>query len=453
MEKLKIWYRIYQGEDEAVGPLIAGRLQGQAGKLAMNLKVPRPHGGFDQGDAALVRLAVDEVVDPLSGQVIQQHIASGVQTLMNQLRATFGQQDQDLATQALERAFSLVRGKLRLPEYAAEFDQRMEEAADRAGLAVNDVGRFYLFFKNSGLAHRDIDSIKLQVGGDYTRYQDARALALRLANSKQYNEHDNFGGWASYDDEDPYNYDDWIGFGDEWQDDEWWSYDDDWYDPYYEDYMTYYEDDESWFWPEEEEVLSGQPAKEGVASSTQESREDHTQSTEDFYKGGGKMKGKGKGKYSDGCSICGSKYHFAADCPMRENEAWRSKSGNQDWRSSYGKGVGKGKGKWSGKGYGRKGFGKMKGKGKGKSKGYGKKGKGFGKGSWYNMTSEKRGLGDFSDGIPDASSTMRQHHSTVRSTSGDATPHDSYFVVGRRVSDYNPDERYYQQYGDGGNIQ
>ena len=42
MEKLKIWYRIYQGKDEAVGPLIAGRLQGQAGKLAMNLKVPRP---------------------------------------------------------------------------------------------------------------------------------------------------------------------------------------------------------------------------------------------------------------------------------------------------------------------------------------------------------------------------------------------------------------------------
>ena len=417
MEKLKIWYRIYQGEDEAVGPLIAGRLQGQAGKLAMNLKVPRPHGGFDQGDAALVRLAVDEVVDPLSGQVIQQHIPSGVQTLMNQLRATFGQQDQDLATQALERAFSLVRGKLSLPEYAAEFDQRMEEAADRAGLAVNDVGRFYLFFKNSGLAHRDIDSIKLQVGGDYTRYQDARALALRLANNKQYNEHDNFGGWASYDDEDPYSYDDWIGFGDEWQDDEWWSYDDDWYDPYYEDYMTYYEDDESWFWPEEEEVLSGQPEKEGVASSTQESREDHTQSTEDFYKGGGKMKGKGKGKSSDGCFICGSKYHFAADCPMRDNEAWRSKSGNQDWRSSYGKGVGKGKGKWSGKGYGRKGFGKMKGKGKGKYKGYGKKGKGFGKRSWYNMTSEKRGLGDFSDGIPDASSTMRQHHSTVRSTS------------------------------------
>ena len=180
MEKLRIWYRIYNGDDESVGPLVAGRLYGQASRIAMNLRVPRPHGGYDSGDAALVRLAVDEVTDPHTGAVIQQHIPSGVQTLMNQLRATFGQQDQDLATQSLEKAFSLTRGKMSLPEYAAEFDNRMDEAADRAGLQVNDVGRFYLFFKNSGLSNRDIDSIKLQVNGDYTRYQDARALALRL---------------------------------------------------------------------------------------------------------------------------------------------------------------------------------------------------------------------------------------------------------------------------------
>ena len=151
MDKLRIWYRIYTGDDESVGPMVAGRLYGQASRIAMSLRVPRPHGGYDTGDAALVRLAVDEVTDPLTGAVIQQHIPSGVQTLMNQLRATFGQQDQDLATQSLEKAFSLTRGKMSLPEYAAEFDNRMEEAADRAGLQVNDVGRFYLFFKNSGL--------------------------------------------------------------------------------------------------------------------------------------------------------------------------------------------------------------------------------------------------------------------------------------------------------------
>ena len=56
--------------------------------------------------------------------------------------------------------------------------------------------------------------------------------------------------------------------------------------------MTYYEDDGSWLWPEEEALPGQQDGKEGVASSTQERREDHTQSTEDFYKGGGKGKGK-----------------------------------------------------------------------------------------------------------------------------------------------------------------
>ena len=89
MDKLRIWYRIYNGDDESVGPMVAGRLYGQASRIAMSLRVPRPHGGYDTGDAALVRLAVDEVTDPLTGAVIQQHIPSGVQTLMNQLRATF----------------------------------------------------------------------------------------------------------------------------------------------------------------------------------------------------------------------------------------------------------------------------------------------------------------------------------------------------------------------------
>ena len=98
----------------------------------------------------------------------------------------------------------------------------------------------------------------------------------------------------------------------------------------------------------------------------------------------------------------------ASTTSQRENEAWRSKSGNQDWRSSYGKGVGKGKGTMKGKGY----VGKMKGKGKGTSKGYGKKGQSFGKRSWYNMASSKRGLGGFSEGIPDASSTMNDDEAT-----------------------------------------
>ena len=127
-EKLKLWYRIANVEDEAIGPLIAGRLYGRASTIAMGLRVPRPDGQIDVGDAALVRLAVDEVRDPATNQVIQQHIPSGVQFLVNSLRAAFGQQDQDLATNSLDRFFTLTRSKLSLAEYAVEFDSRYDEA-------------------------------------------------------------------------------------------------------------------------------------------------------------------------------------------------------------------------------------------------------------------------------------------------------------------------------------
>lgn len=399
MEKLRIWYRIYNGDDESVGPLVAGRLYGQASRIAMNLRVPRPHGGYDSGDAALVRLAVDEVTDPTTGAVIQQHIPSGVQTLMNQLRATFGQQDQDLATQSLEKAFSLTRGKMSLPEYAAEFDNRMDEAADRAGLQVNDVGRFYLFFKNSGLSNRDIDSIKLQVNGDYTRYQDARALALRLSNNRS-SQDEMFHGWTGYEDEGDWwdSYDDWTGYGEEGFGDDWWYYDDYMFDEY-GNYYGDYDMDDSWQWSEGYEQYVDE--QEDTQSSRPEPAEEQPpadSTVEDYYKGG---KGRGKGKKDEGCFICGSKWHWSNECPMKSTPLDRGKG--------FGKGGGKSKGK--GKGFGRKGFGKRgKGKGKYPSKGYGKKGYGKkGSWSWYNASpQEKKGL-DISDGIPDGSSTMRQH--------------------------------------------
>ena len=58
----------------------------------------------------------------------------------------FGQQDQDLATQSLEKFFGLARGRLSLQEYSVEFDARFDEASDRAGLQMNEVARFFLFF-------------------------------------------------------------------------------------------------------------------------------------------------------------------------------------------------------------------------------------------------------------------------------------------------------------------
>ena len=66
-----MWYRLYDGPDEAVGPFLAGRLRGRA-QLD-------PTGHIDIGDSALVRLSVEEVLDPLTGAVIQAAIPSGVQ--------------------------------------------------------------------------------------------------------------------------------------------------------------------------------------------------------------------------------------------------------------------------------------------------------------------------------------------------------------------------------------
>ncbi|CAK9112561.1 Integrase catalytic domain-containing protein [Durusdinium trenchii] len=111
--------------------------------------MPRPDGTYDVGDAAIVRLAVDEVCDPTTNVVIQNPIPSGVQFR-----------------------------KLSLSEGSVEFDSRYDDADDRAGLQLKDLGKFFPWFKKSGLPSKTVDDIKLQVAGDETRFNDARALAL-----------------------------------------------------------------------------------------------------------------------------------------------------------------------------------------------------------------------------------------------------------------------------------
>ena len=59
-----------------MGPVIAGRLYG-AHRTAMTFRVSRPDGNVDQGDAALVRLPVDECETQNTNEVIQQAIPFG----------------------------------------------------------------------------------------------------------------------------------------------------------------------------------------------------------------------------------------------------------------------------------------------------------------------------------------------------------------------------------------
>ena len=63
-------------------------------------------------------------------------------------------------------------------EGSVEFDSRYDDADDRAGLQLKDLGKFFPWFKKSGLPSKTVDDIKLQVAGDETRFNDARALAL-----------------------------------------------------------------------------------------------------------------------------------------------------------------------------------------------------------------------------------------------------------------------------------
>ena len=105
-ERLKLWYRVFDGQDEMVGPLVAGRLQGKAQRLGMQLRLPRPDGSFDVGSDALVRLSVEEVRDPSDPSIVlQQAIPSGVQALCNALRDAFGLSDQELVSKAIEDFF------------------------------------------------------------------------------------------------------------------------------------------------------------------------------------------------------------------------------------------------------------------------------------------------------------------------------------------------------------
>ena len=399
-DRLRLWYRIASLDDELIGPTIAGRLYGRAHRVAMSLRVPRPDGTFDTGDAALVRLEVDEVRDPTSGILLQAHIPSGVQFLTSALRNAFGQQDQDLATQSLERFFSLQRGRLSLQEYSVEYDARFDEASDRAGLQMNEVARFFLFFRGSGLSTKQIDDLKLQVQGDYTRFAEARALALRLSSNKAEESNENYYAYDGYYDEDSHDYHNSSWYQDDGYDDGYWWYDQDedeegeWVLDYDEDpEQAYWQQswyDDSWHYYEE----PNENEKDDSTSKKDDNVTEENKTEKEEYYGG-------KGHTNDGCFNCGSKWHRVKDCPMAPQQKGHQQShgGKGKGYSNYSKGKSKGKtwrwrpfGKGKGKSKGK--FGKNKGKGKGKSK----KGYGYGGGNWYASKSS-RGL-DIADGIP-----------------------------------------------------
>ena len=106
LARLKLWYHVTDVDDEAMGPLIASRLQGELFALANSIIVDRQ----DMQTGAFLRYAGDEALalaairaDPMMGTLAQP---GGVQVLMNILRADNEQHDQDRSAEKLDAFLS-----------------------------------------------------------------------------------------------------------------------------------------------------------------------------------------------------------------------------------------------------------------------------------------------------------------------------------------------------------
>lgn len=288
-----------------------------------------PLGNFDVGDAALVRLSVEEVRDPMNPNIVlQAAIPSGVQALMNALKEAFGDGEQVQATRSLEVFFDMKRGRLSLQEFAVEWNLKLEEAITHAGLQINNVAKTFLFFRASQLPQKHVEDILMQVHGDMRRFDDAKNLALRLAHRQQEQGHSYYEApldSKNYTIEEEY-YQDWtLHDMDGYQNDPW-----SWTESYWQE-----QQDDPWsdWWPElyygeedGQDVGYDWTASEWQEDYWQENVTDHDweekpadqappTEIEDHYKG------KGKGSLGLGCTVCGSKWHSSTSCPMQKGGA------------------------------------------------------------------------------------------------------------------------------------
>ena len=339
MDKVRMWYRLWDGPDESVGPMLAGRLRGRAQSIALQIRLPTPNGDIDVGDAALIRLSVDEVRDPTTGEILQHPQPSGVQALMTALRSAFGEAEQLQATKSLEVFFEFKRGRLSLAEWSVQWQLNYEEAATHAGLEINDVAKTYLYFKSSNLSQKAIDDLLLQVHGDMRRFQEVRTLLLRMAHrsldhggaSNMYEENKQY--FLDEDFESSWSGESWMDAGswnEHYMPDELYAwYENDWNDGAWDN--NYYQD-EAEDWNEQAWYESGWNENGEDEVETAETTADESQ---DFYKG--KSKGGRPSAMGLGCSTCGSKWHNTHSCPL---------GGEQ--RFGKGKGQGKSKRLWQG---------------------------------------------------------------------------------------------------------
>ena len=360
LEKLRLWLRVVDMDQGAIGPTVVGRLKGAAYRVAMKIRSTRQDGTQLTGDAAVAAPAEAETRDPNTGEVVQAASPSGLQLVLDALQAAYGEEEQDVQGLALDRFYNLWRGNGNLADYCTAFKIRYETAEEKAGLSINSVGLTHLFLSHDGLHPKFIDDIYLKVDGDRSLFGRIYNLVMRTAKQHMQHSDESDGNILMADTEPDHEgptieyFTDCNGF--------WYIYDHDIQASYYldvaeeecclweaeswqywdgastnQDYLAWYESEEYdeyiADWDDDEEDTPG----------------DDLDGTDVLlgFRSRRKGKGKGKGKGKKGKSGKSSGY------PYRQKGYGKGKGS--------GKGFGKGK---KGKGLSFKG-GKSKGKGKG----------------------------------------------------------------------------------------
>ena len=85
---------------------------------------------------------------------------------MDTLVQEFEVQDQDMSIVALSSFFSLHRGHLPMNDFLTMFRLTFDEAADRGGLQLNNMGKSFLLLQMSGLTERMRTDLRMQIQGD-----------------------------------------------------------------------------------------------------------------------------------------------------------------------------------------------------------------------------------------------------------------------------------------------
>ena len=312
-QPIGLWWRLLEF---CIGPAVAGRLRGAAFQFALSLSARYLDIAFGTAGICCVTTG-DELLsqpshDALSGCVtpatpsssgcVIPAASSGGSVLIRALQFEYGMEDQDWALVSLDALFQHARG-------------------------------------SGSLSEKFKDDLLMQFG-DLSRFGDITRLMSRLARTEQGQASSAMPAMS----------------GQFWQDSDW--HQDDWYDDWsWHETGTWHSswDDDWWSSPDDwaAEAVEGSGSSSWQEASQQQQSQLHVPVAQ---LPAVPEAGAGKGRYSgDGCALCGSKFHDAADCPIHRAQQAR---GHGDGPPGFtpltldGHGGGKSGGKGKGKGEG-----------------------------------------------------------------------------------------------------